>query len=385
MTQNSIKSQSPPDEREGKPSASGAERLVACLASWPNEQAHGFEGDVMAATAQGTEIAAMMEAEEIDEDAEADSQVIAEKLGELEQKALAEWTTHYSVDQSTIVGPIREARLWLKDGGEKHSSAKLDVFFFGLAAGSRKVGLFLDHKTGFKDVTASPKNWQLRVQAIALAQTYGLEEIWGGIAHVRFGAKLDYSLYSLETILQLRELWIRAVARTENAERFYAPGKWCGYCSFAHKCPAMHGYMSILKENAETGWKLDDRSMIRGIYNSKSGIEKSLALMLQWLKKLPKEEMNALGFDLEENAPNKPFKSALAPWAMIEPTGLMTEGEYWDLAKMSKGALIKELAARYAKQYNTTKKAGVAYFESLLEPVCLSFPKAPSLKDIEGK
>ena len=155
------------DVREGRPSASGFERLVLCPGSWLAEQACRVEGEPESeAAAMGTRLHAHMEHGTLPEDpveAEAvqwcrDTEVM------LKGRYLGSGEIEF----------LREYRWWSAD---HRFSGQADAVFF---CGSKM--LVLDYKFGRHAVASAAANYQLYALAALAFELYpNVEEVYAGI------------------------------------------------------------------------------------------------------------------------------------------------------------------------------------------------------------
>lgn len=104
--------------------------------------------------------------------------------------------------------------------------------------------LILDGKTGWNDVTANPRNLQLRWLAGLYYENIGAEEIAVGILkpYGKTPAPCVYSEDDLARAVQEMESQVRAMF-SPNAKRI--PGEaQCRYCRFRNECPERTAWLS---------------------------------------------------------------------------------------------------------------------------------------------
>ncbi len=220
------------DERGGKPSASGMERLILCPGSWQLEQAAGDEPESKDA-AFGTRMHKYMEdgtLPENDEEREA-----VEWCRKKETYEAAEIFHKRNVGVQ-FPEPIRELRLWDK---AQSFSGKVDVLYiYGDAA------VIFDYKFGRTPATKATRNAQLAALALLVADNYPeVQVVYAGILQpyldrwdvclVEYGRAHDEF-----ELVRARFKDAMAAARRENPK--LKPGEaQCRYCKAASSCPAV--------------------------------------------------------------------------------------------------------------------------------------------------
>jgi hypothetical protein len=217
----------PPDVRAGLPSASGFERVANCPGS--HQAVEGLPSESSKEAQEGTEVAEALAGGYEPDDKELAE--IAKRLTALTSEARSQW-----YDSSGLVGSVhesRERRFWIHDSktGKAIGSAQCDVVFQ-----SDNKGLVVDHKTGFLAVTKAEYNWQLKVQAVAVAEEFNLSHIRVAVAHHRLTSKLDVADFDADALSKARWEIEYAVERSQDPEAPRFAGKWCRYCPAKSYC-----------------------------------------------------------------------------------------------------------------------------------------------------
>lgn len=225
------------------PSASGLHRAVVCIASTALPQV-GSSSD---AGTRGTSIHKFLETAGADRDAAlkavpADYRPFCEVLGDnLPLGAQYETEVGLCYDVET-----EKVRPRTPEVGPNEIGMRIDVV--GVIDG---VGHVIDYKTGKGWVPKAAVNWQLRVAALALARSRGLETVHASI--IKLGddgfAEWDtatFDSWDLATFAEdLRTLRRRIDAERELVQAKASPdklhlnmGEHCRYCPAFTSCPA---------------------------------------------------------------------------------------------------------------------------------------------------
>ena len=215
------------DVREGRPSASGFERLVLCPGSWLAERACRVEGEPESeAAAMGTRLHAHMEHGTLPEDpveAEAvqwcrDTEVM------LKGRYLGSGEIEF----------LREYRWWSAD---HRFSGQADAVFF---CGSKM--LVLDYKFGRHAVASAAANYQLYALAALAFELYPrVEEVYAGILQPYVSrSEPRVLLLTRAEEAGLRRFVANALDAAEAPGAKLVPGEaQCRYCRAAASCPAL--------------------------------------------------------------------------------------------------------------------------------------------------
>ena len=236
------------DVREGRPSASGFERLVLCPGSWLAEQACRVDGEPESeAAAMGTRLHAHMEHGTLPEDpveAEAvqwcrDTEVM------LKGRYLGSGEIEF----------LREYRWWAAD---HRFSGQADAVFF---SGSKM--LVLDYKFGRHAVASAAANYQLYALAALAFELYpGVEEVYAGILQP-FVSRSEPRVLLLTRADEagLRQFVVGALDAAEAPGAKLVPGEaQCRYCRAAASCPALsHDVAALAPLERWELWSPDQR------------------------------------------------------------------------------------------------------------------------------
>ena len=216
------------DERQGVPSASGAEALMLCAGKWRMERNCGIPAEQSAVATRGTAIHLAIESGKGDDLSEDDLKE-ARKLAAEEKKAVEEWLA--DIGQESVTRTIREERLWLEKDGKRIFSGKADAIHF--AGESLMV---VDYKTGWNPYDDAIINVQLACNAMLAAKQFGYKNVRVVLIQARFGTSIaDHDEDSLKH-------WERQVLgmlkRIEEPESELRAGeKQCRYCRAFGVCP----------------------------------------------------------------------------------------------------------------------------------------------------
>lgn len=220
------------DERLGLPSASSRERdwrcpgnrqLVARL-----REAGELRDDKTAVSESGDKIHSALETGDDDDLSHAETvslESIQEKIDNIKEMA----------GVPDDAEEVKEVRLWLRDGLKKIASGKADITY---RWGS--LSLIIDAKSGWKEVTPSPENLQLRgLVALELANNPDCDTVMTAIAPA-VGKPHDLVVYHRETtgVLAIAE-WKEHIKRTEEPDAPRIPGDHCDYCPAKLHCDAV--------------------------------------------------------------------------------------------------------------------------------------------------
>ena len=228
------------DERRGIPSASGIERLVLCPGSWLLEQSMPPVEEASRPALEGTMLHAVLAGGRGLEGLTDRQLWIVERC-----RALAEDLCEQlgfagdGVDARRLV----EERLWYNfDDGQPAFSGQMDV---AIIEGRR--GLVIDYKTGTGPVTPTWENYQMRSQAVLLARSFDLSEVYVSIVQPMADQPVSVALYGPED-LRLAELEMLAslrIAHQESAERIVGD-RQCRYCRAKGVCPEVQSHAMTL-------------------------------------------------------------------------------------------------------------------------------------------
>jgi hypothetical protein len=224
------------DERYGLPSASAMPRLVLCPGSPALEAQLPKDEDAKTDEAlEGEAIHAAIE-EDSDEDLDAQGKTIAQRLRDMEVRAVEEWMATIPVTTAARSVPQRETRLWIRDRNtlDALASAKLDVFYtMGTYA------LALDFKSGYLPVEAARTNIQMRTQALALWHEFEyLTHIRVATAQFRFKGQFTASDYTVPDLEKAEKELVFNLWRAQQPDAPRVPSaEACRYCRAKAICP----------------------------------------------------------------------------------------------------------------------------------------------------
>lgn len=385
--QRSAEDESHKDQRKGLPSASSAERLVFCAGS-PALEAQCPEPPESKVASDGT---AIHEAWETDMPEETG---VADQLRAAEAELVGQWLAHIET-QAIPDEAIRERRLWIYDPRTalRTSSAKPDVIFLlrlrepdGSVADADWAGsdrgalhaLVIDGKTGYLPVKDAAKNWQTRVQAIAVLNEWpDVHSVRVALARCRFGKELSFCDYDRQALDFSARLWEQAIWYANQPDAHRMPGAWCKYCRASAYCPERTATAlcaltapKTTDSEAATAWK------------ALKGAEKLAKELAVRVKALPTETLAAAGLRLVDGDDMRKFTSnddvAAALSDYIDRDALL------DLSTFKLGALEKALVpVIQSRDGLDTKRAAQKRFNELAEQFTTKEPKAAKLEVVE--
>lgn len=139
---------------------------------------------------------------------------------------------------------IRERRFWGVLGGVRFSG-QIDTVFMSHRA---KCCCILDAKSGRKAVPESPRNWQLRAQAVLVGINHQMSHARVGIIQPLAKAQplTDYSandLYRIDGAMDQTEALLKKITDPEAPR---TPGVWCANCAARGICPEAAGYQNSI-------------------------------------------------------------------------------------------------------------------------------------------
>lgn len=216
------------DVREGKPSASGLQRIALCPGSWLAERAYPEE--TSGAAEAGTRLHGHMELGSLPEDAEE-----AEACGWCREMELLMVEQHLGCYGKNLT-PLREQRWW---DAQRVFSGQADVVWC-----HEGEALVLDYKFGRVPVTVAANNLQLAGLALlAFDNVPGLDVVYAGILQPWVSRYVPRVVrYQRADVPQLRRYLYGVVqaALVPGARR--VPGEQqCRYCRAKVDCAACGG------------------------------------------------------------------------------------------------------------------------------------------------
>lgn len=234
------------DEREGKPSASGMQRIALCPGSWLAER--GCPDETSEAAETGTRLHKHMEDGTTPDDAE-EAEAVA--WCREQERLLAEKYLGLTIEsQPDVVSVVREVRWWAADGS---FSGKGDVVY---VCGDR--ALVLDYKFGRTPVPVAANNLQLAAMGqLAFDNLPGVKEVFCGLLQP-YASRQEPRLvrYRLEEAMQLRQFLKGVVTAAGRPDARRVPGEeQCRYCKAKTTCPACNTLVARATQvDVATAW-----------------------------------------------------------------------------------------------------------------------------------
>lgn len=367
------------DVREGKPSASGVYRIVACPGS-PAAERGQPELPAESWTQEGSDIHAAVETGDTSELQE-DTALIASKLKGMEMSALDAWLNQISGYDGTVPSRHVEERLWIRDRKtlELVASAQLDVFYV-----IGEHSLLIDNKTGYADVPAADKNWQLICQALCLKQEYPEVKYFRvAIASSRLSSKLDVAEYSAADLEHAERELFHAIWLSNQPEAQRRPSAACRYCRAKHDCP--EGVTFALVTQQRLGIKSADKLQIVGSVNrltphqlAEVFVKSKVANIIfdaveAKLKAMTEPQLAELGLMLKPGAVQKKIVDNPVAQERLAPS--LDLGEVISCSKIS----VTELANLYAAKHSVSKVSAKEAILELLGDAVEQTQNSPSL------
>lgn len=210
------------DEREGKPSASGANRWVRCPASFKREQ--GMPDKIRRSTTRGIRGHAVLEGKASIDSLPVGDAVTVRVAMDREAELFDQLDLHGSQE-------IREERFWV--GKDKLWSSKSDVVYV-----KGKMALVINYKLGAWDMGPINEDWQMAAEAAAVAFNHPVDLVVA--ARVQPLATLQVQINRME-LPKLKQSFNKLNSRAELAvtdQAFAKPGfKQCQWCKAKPVCP----------------------------------------------------------------------------------------------------------------------------------------------------
>jgi hypothetical protein len=367
----------PEDIRLGLPSASGAERFVACPGSFAAEKQMP-PLPTQDYTQQGTSIHEAVETGDTSELTESEAD-IASRLKALEATVVEDWLNTLPEDERQHIVRVAEKRLWIRDANlNLVASAQLDVFHVGLTQ-----GLLIDFKTGYLRTTSASQNWQLLVQALSLLEEYPqLISIRVCIAASRFGSSLDVSEYTAQDLLQAKSELLHAVWRSKQVNAPRTPGSWCQYCRAKSVCPQAAELSTLVLHEiphrdklqiVEAVQKLTPPQLAEVFKRSKVAKQIFEAIESR-LKAMPETELNEIGVGFKKGAKKVNIVDEPTVWSKL--ADVMNEEERVDCTVLSFPLMRKV----YAKRMGIKEPAAEIALSELLGNAIEITQNKPSLE-----
>jgi hypothetical protein len=390
------------DERDDKPSASGFHRVVYCPGSVDAEREakktlpEERESDV---AGQGTAIHDAISTDDMSELGLTEERIAA-RLQKMEAAAVEEWLSEIGKTLEKFAS-IREERFWINHRRllEPLTSAKVD---FALVANDGSECLLLDFKSGFKRVTPSNENWQLKIGLVALDQQFGpFKKARVAVAQHRVGEVFDSCDFSREDI---DRAYTEIVFYLQRARTFESPrcaGWWCQYCKAAVLCPEhiawclMPAVLSkALQEKNDEPLGLPSKREITDkvkllkpealafIQSRKTVATNLFEAVSSRLKNFTDDELREVGLKRVKTGHTRSVSSISGLWTILSGAGLVSEAEFHSICSVSIGALEELLVNRLRLKNNVTIDEAKAQLGALIADVIITEEKSPSLKPV---
>ncbi len=363
------------DQRKGLPSASSAERLVRCPGSFLLESTCPEPPESKVAT-DGTDIHAAWETDMPEETG------VADQLRAAEAELVGQWLAHLGTECIPDEA-VRERRLWIYDSRTalRTSSAKPDVIFlirFVGSVGTVLHALAIDGKTGYLPVKDAAKNWQTRVQAIAVMNEWpDVQSVRVALARCRFGKDLSFCDYERADLEHAARLWDQALWYAKQVDAHRIPGAWCKYCRASAYCPER----AAVALYALTAPKTTDSEAAQA-WKALKGAEKLAKDMAVRVKALPPETLAATGLRLVDGDDMRKFTSNDDVVAAL--SDYIDKDALLGLSTFKLGALEKALVpVIQSRDGLETKRAAEKRFDELAEQFTTKEPKAAKLEVVE--
>lgn len=344
------------DERKGRPSASSAEQMALCPASWLRQQ--GIAETFFSVADSGTRIHAVLAGDPgitlTPEEAET-----AAECKRLANELIASMDAGWASD--------REERYWCR---HNLLSAKLDLLSFNPDLSG---ALVIDYKTGYNEVTPAADNLQMRWQF--LAAWYGEDDFYVAVIAPHGNPQVTVARYGPEHYEPALAEARRIIAAAEAPDAPAIPGeKQCRYCRAKATCAEYQSYArqvlpAEIRELPVGAWTSEQR--VRFVVAAKAA------------EKLLEEKLAEIKAEVERDPAGN-------PGLRLRPTGnvrsvdaqaVLAEGKIeswllWQCATIS----VSKLEKRLADHCEWSKKEARAKLAELLGPLLETKPKAPSLE-----
>lgn len=217
------------DEREGRPSASGMERLALCPGSW--NASKGIPETSSKYAEQGNRIHSLIAGENVENPTEEERDV-ANQCERLSQMIV---TQHMARPMEDCTEVWRESRLWARENDGVTWSGKPDlVVIYG------KRAVIIDFKTGRGEVEHAANNKQIRALAVLIDGCFvgKLDSILVAIVQPLASQSMslcDYTKADIELARTEIENTVRN-AMKPDAKRVAGEAQ-CRYCPAKARCP----------------------------------------------------------------------------------------------------------------------------------------------------
>lgn len=268
--------------------------------------------------------------------------------------------------------------------GKMLASAKCDY-----VATDGTLAVVMDYKSGFKPVTPSPRNLQIRTQALAVHCQLDVPNVIGTViqnigrkttvSSVEYTeADMDRARYELELVVVLSE--------PKDAPR--VPGQWCQYCKGAHKCPERASWALLpvaLKESDLPMSKSLDLTDAAYIWRRKKLAMEFFEAVEEWLRGQPKEVLESVGLTFKHNPPTRSITDIRGVWhTVVEAKDLLDNEQFVDICEVGLGKLERACAKTLKERENLkTVDDGKKMLGRLIQAYVELKPKRDSIVEYE--
>ena len=225
------------DEREGLTSASRMERRILCPGSEEGEALAIKEGFAPESdTTDSIEGEKRHQYIEFDQDPETVEDIELAIMLKRTKLLLEEARDAIGINNSEGNFVFRERRLFMTDyNGKRIASAKLDYLEI-----NGNDALIVDWKTLYGYHEDASSNYQLRTQAVCVADNFGVEKVTVALIQptLESGKALTMSTYNRNHLEYAEDEIIEAIRFSQSANAPRKPGvKQCKFCTFRLRCP----------------------------------------------------------------------------------------------------------------------------------------------------
>lgn len=367
-----------PDPRLGKPSASSMDRLAHCPGS-ANAQAAYSEPEADSDTAdvatEGDEIHAALATGDFS-DLEDDAEEIAQRQESMRKRILAKWQASLP-DPDAPFTEYREQRFWIKSGEKLIASAQVDY-----AAVSGADALVIDYKTGFKAVTHSSGNYQIRTQAVALWRSLpGIKRVRGAVAAFRFVEQETVVDYKLRDLISAEKEIKFFVWRSTKLDAERVPGPWCDYCKAKADCreaaskallpvPMTSRLPSVEEQDLAVAVSQMSLVDLAYMHARRSLAEKVFTAIANRLRNTPREDLATVGLKITPGKARISRTNISGAFKALKDAGLVdaSSGEFQACCDFVVGRISELVVPRLIERGAPSKKAALAQLNDLLSP-----------------
>ena len=299
----------------------------------------------------------------------------------IEQQKVEQFFANELANKSTRFRVFREQRYWAKinHAGQvfEHSGQPDVVFRDGLRA------LIVEYKTLAGDVPESPKNLQLRDQAVLVrGNLMPIEEIGVVVAQPFVTMEPVIAVYSNADLLQAERQMFERVAASNNPESKPVAGEaQCKFCRATAKCVAYQKWAGAIAPPSMLGllevpmqsWT---PAQCRMAAEALSPCQRFLDDLKDHLKALLERDPNSVpGWELKPGAVRESIKDPQVAFARFIQAG-GTQDQFMACVSIIKGKLRDQLALAL----NARGKVLDTALKQLLDGIVEMSRTAPSLK-----